>query len=390
MSAPARQPAGRAPSLGEDVVQRQEGNKVTTDLETIGMLRDSAARYADDNYSFHQRWAVLDTPEGYSRKAWSDFAEFGFLALRLPEDDGGLDGDAVAVGAIMEIVGARLLMEPLLASSVVGTGLLLKLGSDAQKAALLPQLADGSLVLALADEDDAAKPCVFADGKLTGRKLGVLHGDIAGKLLVSAQDAATGAAVVVLVDAAGAGVSRRTHKLVDGRGAAIVDFDGALAELLQPAAGTRADAALADIRDEAAVALCAESLGIVRSLVHITTEYLKVRKQFGRVIGSNQALQHRMVDCLLLQEEIRALTAAAQQALAGPATERTRIVSGARAYVVHAARKVCNEAVQMHGGLGVTDELDVSHYFRRLMVNAALFGNRDTHFGRFVDAALAA
>ncbi len=192
---------------------------MTTDLETIGMLRDSAARYADDNYSFQQRWAVLETPEGYSRKAWSDFAEFGFLALRLPEEDGGLDGDALAVGAIMEFVAARLLMEPLLASSVVGTGLLLKLGSEAQKSALLPQLADGSLVLALADEDDTAKPCVFADGRLSGRKLGVLHGDIAGKLLVSAQHAARGEAVVVLVGAAGAGVGRRPPKLGGGRGA---------------------------------------------------------------------------------------------------------------------------------------------------------------------------
>lgn len=362
---------------------------MTTDLETIGMLRDSAARYAEDNYSFHQRWSVLEQPSGYSPQAWSDFAEFGFLALRLPEEDGGLDGDAVAVGAIMEIVGARLLMEPLLASAVLGTGLLLKLGSAEQKATLLPQLADASLVLAFADEDAPERPCVFDGGRLQGAKVGVLHGDAAGRLLVSAQTPA-GEAVVVTVATDAAGVSRQPYRLVDGRGAAIVTFDGVAAEPLVPASGRSAAEALAEIRDEAAVALCAESLGIVRNLVTITNEYLKVRKQFGRTIGSNQALQHRMVDCFMLQEEVRALVAAAQQALAGPAEARARIVSGARAYIIQAARKVGNEAIQMHGGLGVTDELDVSHYFRRLMVNASLFGGRDGHFTRFTDATLAA
>lgn len=363
---------------------------MSTDLETIAMLRDTAARYADDHYSFHQRWAVLDAPEGYSPKAWDDLAELGLLALRLPEDDGGLDGDAVAVGAVMEIVGSRLLMEPLFASAVVATGLLLKQGSAAQKAALLPQLADGSLILAFADEDAASDRCVLEGERLTGTKIGVLHGDIAGKLLVSARDAASGEPAVVIVDADATGVMRREYRLVDGRGAALVSFDGVLVERMQPESGLSAAAALADIRDEAAVALCAESLGIVNSVMTVTTEYLKVRKQFGRPIGTNQALQHRLVDCFLLQEEVRALTAAAQKALAGPAEERARVVSGARAYVIQAARKVCNEAVQMHGGVGVTDELDVSHYFRRLMTNAALFGNRDAQFTRFVDAALAA
>ena len=362
---------------------------MATDLETISMLRDSAARYAEDNYSFHQRWAVLEQPGAYSAQTWRDLAEFGFLALRLAEEDGGLDGDAVAVGALMEIVGARLLMEPFLASAVIGTGLLRKLGCAAQQQAWLPQLADGSLVLVLADEDDPARPCVLQGDTLSGGKIGVLHGDIAGRLLVSARDAGSGEAVVVSVAAGATGVRRSAYRLVDGRGAALFDFSAAQVERLQPDSGLGAARALDEVRDEARVVLCAESLGIVRSLVSITTEYLKVRKQFGRVIGSNQALQHRMVDCFMLQEEVRALTAAAQQALITGGPETERIVAGARAYIVEAARKVCNEAVQMHGGLGVTDELDISHYFRRLMVNAALFGGRDRAFARFVDALAA-
>lgn len=192
------------------------------------------------------------------------------------------------------------------------------------------------------------------------------------------------------VPADAAGLVRSAYRLVDGRGAALVDFDAVAVERLQPESGINAGQALEEIRDEAQVALCAESLGIVRSLVAITTEYLKVRNQFGRAIGSNQALQHRMVDCFMWQEEVRALTAAAQQALAGSVEGSTRTVAGARAYIIEAARKVGNEAVQMHGGLGITDELVVSHYFRRLMVNAALFGGRDRAFARFVDVALAA
>lgn len=362
---------------------------MATDIETIGMLRDSAARYAEDNYGFHQRWAVLERPEGYSPDAWRDFAELGFLALRLPEEEGGLDGDAFAVGALMEIVGARLLMEPFFASTVVGTGLLLKLGSVQQRLAYLPQLADGSLVLALADDDEPGRPCVVSGDRLQGGKIGVLHGDVAGRLLVSARDAVTGQAVVVTVAADAPGLTRQVYRLVDGRGAARFGFDDVVVERLAPESGLSAADALAVARDEAMVALCAESLGVVNSLVAATTEYLKVRKQFGRPIGSNQALQHRMVDCFLLQQEVQALTEAAQQALADDSADRSR-VAGARAYIVQAARKIANEAVQMHGGVGVTDELDISHYFRRLMVNAALCGGRDAQFSRFVDAALAA
>lgn len=188
-----------------------------------------------------------------------------------------------------------------------------------------------------------------------------------------------------LVNPAVAEVAR--YHLVDGRGAATVRFADAVAERLLPADGTPAEATMADVLDQATVAQCAEALGAVRALVSATCEYLKIRKQFGKAIGSNQALQHRAVDMFMFQEEIAALTAAAQEALHGPADRRARVIGGAKAYIAGAARRVANEAVQMHGGLGVTDELDVSHYFRRLMTNAALFGSRDQHFARFLAAA---
>lgn len=363
---------------------------MTTDPEMIAMLSDSARRYAADRYSFLQRHAVLKDPLGYSAKAWQDYAELGWLGLRLPEEHGGMDADAVAIGAVMEVVGSHLLMEPVLASTIVATGLVLRQASDAQQAGLFPELADGSLKIVFAgDAPDAAAPaCVVRGDKLSGAVVGVLHGDVADRFIVAARaNHAAGKLALYLVDAGSPGVSRRAYRLVDGRGAANLRFDEAPAERL--VGDGDAEAAIAMVADEAAVALCAESLGIIRTLFATTCEYLKVRKQFGKPIGANQALQHRAAEMFLLQQEVAALTAAAQRALALPAAERTRIVSGARAYVVGAARRIANEAVQMHGGVGVTEELDVSHHFRRLMVNASLFGNRDLHFARFVDASLA-
>lgn len=352
-----------------------------TDLDTIAMLRDSAQRYTAAHYSFLQRWDVLTQPAGFSAQAWNDYAEFGWLALRLPEDDGGIDGDAVAIGAMMEVVGSRLLMEPILASTVLGTGLVLKQGSAAQRAAWLPQLADGSLKLAFAHQEDLEGPCILRDGKLSGKLISVLHGDIADKLIVAAQ--ADGKPVLCVVD--GTAVQRHGYRLVDGRSAASIGFDGVAAQLLGDAQDG-AGAAIAATLDEASVALCAETLGVVIALVETTNAYLKIRKQFGRTLGSNQALQHRMVEMVLLQEEVRALVQTAQGALTLEGSERTRLISGARAFIISAARRVGNEAIQMHGGLGVTDELDVSHYFRRLMVLAALFGNRDQQFEQFMAA----
>jgi len=363
------------------------------DMEAALMLRDSAQRYADDNYSFLQRRTVLSDAAGWSADAWQAYGELGWLALRLPEAQGGLNADALAIGALMDVVGTRLLMEPILASVIVGSGLVLSQGSGAQLERLLPGLADGSLKLAFAHVDaagaaDGSGACEVRNGMLSGGKIAVLHGDIADRLIVSASDTKPGGGVrLYLVDPHAAGVEVKRYRLVDGRGAANVSFAGAAAELLDPDHGGSAQAAIDEALDHAAAAQCAEALGVVRALMTSTCEYLKTRKQFGRVIGSNQALQHRAVDMFLLQEEIAAMTLAAQRALSKPATERGRVVSGAKAYVCNAARHVANEAVQMHGGLGLTEELDVSHYFRRLMVNAALFGSRDEHFARFLATA---
>lgn len=346
------------------------------------VLRESLERYAADRYSFANRAALLGAPAALRAHVWRDYAEMGWLALRLPADVGGIEADATAIGIVMETVGARLLMEPILASAVLGTGLVLKQASPAQRAALLPELAGGTVSLAVAWEP--AMACELRDGRLHGRFVSVLHGDVAHRFVVAARDE-QGAAVVCVVAAEAAGVRRRTHALVDGRGAAAVVFDGARAERLDPGPGGRsAGEALRDMLDEAACALCAEALGVIRSLVDATAAYLKLRSQFGKPLAANQALQHRLTELYLLQQETAALARRAERAWRLPAPERGRIVSGAWAYAAGAARKVANEAVQLHGGVGVTEELDVSHYFRRAMVVAAQFGGRDRHVDRFL------
>ncbi len=337
------------------------------------MVREGFARYGRDSYTFERRREILGTPEGYSTEAWNEYAELGWLALCLPEALGGLQADAGMTGALMETVGRHLLMEPLLVSAVLGTAAILRTGDEALLAELAPGLADGSCKLAIACQ---GTPVRLREGVLAGESVNVLHGDVADFLLVGCEDA-DGAAALCLVDASSTGLSRRAYRLVDGRGAAILSFDGAPARVLGDAA------ALERLRDESAVALCAEALGSVERLIEATADYLQVRKQFGRAIGTYQALQHRMSEMYLLREEIRALTAAARVSLDASGPERQRSIGGAVAYVLRAAREAGNAAVQLHGGVGVTEELEISHHFRRLMVNAALQGGFDPNFERF-------
>lgn len=361
---------------------------MTTDLETIAMLRDSMERYTADHCDFLQRGKRLDKPGGFDPGIWHTYAEQGWLSLRVPEDLGGLSGDAVAIGAVMEVVGARLLMEPLLGSAILAPGVLLRQGSSGQQAELLSAMAYGRLQLTLADAGQGAPVCRYAGETLIGRIPLVLNGDTAEQFIVPALDERR-QVVFCLVQADTVGVECKAFRLVDGRGAASLSFEEAPVILLLAEEGAPSAAqTLEAVREEAAVALCAEALGVAECLLRVTNEYLKVRNQFGKPLAANQALQHRMADMYLLVAEIRALTRAMQQAMTLPADQRAQTICGARAYIVRAARKVANEAIQLHGGVGVTEELEVSHYFRRLMVNAVLYGDHDAHFARFIELAL--
>lgn len=362
--------------------------------DTVALLRESLDRYTADHYSFEQRWTALRSERAYGEQAWSDYAAMGWLALRLPEEYGGVSAQPAALAPVMEAVGARLLLEPILASVILGTGLVLKRADAAQRADLLPRLADGSLRLAVAHHESwsASAPtrcsCEYRNGVLYGSKAAVLHGDCADTFVVSVTHPGPQERLsLYLVDANATGVTRQRFRLLDGRGAANLRFEAAPAYPFAAAGSPDADAdALAECLEEAAVALCSEALGAIRALNATTLRYLKTRQQFGKPIGTYQALQHRMVEMYMLEQEVQALSVAAQRALSGPPARRARIISGARAFTCQATRHIAAEAVQMHGGIGISDELDVSHYYRRLMVINTLFGNRDFHLARFATA----
>ena len=358
------------------------------DPETLAMLRDGLTRFQQESYGFQDRQSRMDGNSRYSRRAWREYASLGWLAMAVPSDLGGFDGDPNAIGALMEYVGSSLAMEPVLANATCARVLARCRGARAD--GWLSEIASGGAIFALAHGEspgDGVFGTVAAscrDGRITGTKTVVLHGDVAEKLLVTARDA-SGMLVLCGVDPRGGGTQASHYPLVDGRGAASFEFSGANAEVV-PIEGS-VDSVIDAALDECRVALCGEALGAIQSLNAATLEHLKTRKQFGRPIGANQVLQHRMVDLYVLEEETRAVVDAARRALSEPGIDAVRAVSAAAAHTASASRQTAHEAVQMHGGMGITDELPVSHYFKRLMVTARLLGDRDQHVARFATAS---
>ena len=366
-------------------------------------LRDTLSRYIVKDYPFEARRALAKSADGFSREHWKQFAELGLLALPFPEDFGGLSvtgGNAVDTLLVMEAFGRGLVLEPYQSTVIVGGGLVRDAGSAAQKEALLPAVAGGERMLALAHFERGARyevsrvdTAAKADGggwKLSGAKGVVLGGGSADTLLVSAS---TGKGLsLFLVDARAKGVAVRNYMTQDGARAAEIALDNVAVgadALVGPEGG--ALPLIERALDYGIAALCAEAVGIMAALNEATLEYLKTRKQFGQAIGRFQALQHRMVDMVIATEQSRSMAMmAAVKADSADAAERRRAVSAAKAYIGQQARFVGQQAVQLHGGMGVVDELNVSHYFKRLTMIDLTFGNTDHHLGLFSDMLLAA
>lgn len=354
------------------------------DTETLALLRESIERYGREQYGFEARQARLRGGDGFGRDAWSDYASMGWLALPMAEADGGFASAPAAIGALMHHVGAQLALEPLFAS-VVLCGRLFGLAPRSEAAGrCLQSLASGGRIFAFAhaersDRADGPMQACSREGRVSGRKLVVLHGDVADAFIVSARDG--DGTALFLVDGRDPGVRRTAYRLIDGRGAAAIEFDDAAASCL--AGGDEAEQMLALALDDARLALCAEAHGAVKALNRLTLGHLKDRRQFGRPIGSNQALQHRMVELYILEEELRAVIGAAWKLRPDAGAVRGRAIAGALAHAMTVGRHVSHEAVQLHGGMGITDESPVSHYFRRLMVVNRLLGHRDAHLDRF-------
>lgn len=355
-------------------------------------LADAVVKYLANAYGFEQRKAIIDSPAGFSDAAWATFAEMGLTAIALPEADGGFGGGAVDLMPTMEACGEALVVEPLLDAIGLGGRLVARAGTDAQRAALLPGLIDGSLRLAVAYLEPGARydlaPALTtarpagSGWVLDGEKCVVIGAPSAQRLIVSARNGEAGASLFV-VDAAAPGVTLNPYRTADGLRAADVRLAGAAGELL----GSAGDALplLDEAVDFATALLCADAIGAMKYACDATLEYTKTRKQFGVPIASFQVLQHRMVEMFIACEQARsmAIRAAAAVDAGGDASERRRAVSAAKVKICDSARLISQESVQLHGGMGMSEELKISHTFRRLTMAQQRFGDADHHLERY-------
>jgi alkylation response protein AidB-like acyl-CoA dehydrogenase len=359
-------------------------------------LADALKRWIARDYGFEARRAIVQSSAGTSDQAWATMAELGLTALPVPEEQGGFAGDAVDMFVVMQELGRGLVVEPYFAT-VLGAEFL-RLGGG--HGALLERVAAGELKLACAlgerqsrhdMRDIATRAERDGDGwRLSGEKKVVLHGAQAGMLVVSArcgggQRGEDGIALFA-VPADADGVRLTEYRMLDGQRAADLRLDGvrvdAAAAIGQPGAGwPLLEAAL----DYGAGLLCAEAVGAMDALFDATLEYLKTRQQFGVPIGKFQALQHRMADMYIHLEQARSMALlAAVRLRGGEPAPRRQAVSAAKYRVGQAARFVGQQAVQLHGGMGVTDELPAAHYFKRLSTIELTLGDSDHHLARFM------
>lgn len=362
------------------------------------MLVDSIQKFLKNDYSFEVRRKLARSALGFSEQHWKTFAELGWLSVPFSAENGGFGGSAIDVMLMHEAFGTAMITEPMIPTILLGGRLLELLGSAAQKQTLLTAVIQGELQLALAYNERIARnnPAVVGcsarrDGDkyiLNGEKIAVLNGHAAGKLLVTARTqgdvrSETGISVFI-VDAYAAGVERRSYTTVDGLRAADITLSNVQVEADQlVGAEGAAFEAIDTVLDEATLALCAEAVGAMEVLYKTTVDYCKTRKQFGVPIGKFQVLQFRMADMFMAHEQSKSMIyMAALRSLEGRAAAR-KAISACKVYIGKAGRHIGQEAVQLHGGMGMTDELNVGYYFKRLTAIDALLGNVDYHLDRY-------
>ncbi len=367
------------------------------------LLADSINRLIDRDYDFETRQKIVASPQGYSPELWNSMAEMGLMSLPFSTEDGGYGGGTTDMIAVMQAIGTGLVVEPYVSTMLAGR-VVARAGSVAQRKETLPGIVDGSIKLAFGHTernsryDLAHVECRAqraGDGwTLDGEKVVVAYAPIADRLLVTARTAQSttdsNGVSLFLVDPKTEGVTLKTYRTVDNLRAADITFAGVklAADALVGEAGGAFDA-IEEAVDFATVLACCEAVGAMLFANATTLDYLKTRKQFGVPIGSFQALQHRMVDMTISAEQSRSISYLACTRFDAvtrgevDAVERRRVVSAAKIKVSDACRHVGQESIQLHGGMGMTQELKVSHTFKRLTVLAQLFGDVDYHLERF-------
>ena len=361
------------------------------------LLRESADRFVAETLTAEHRKTIANDPLGFSPAIWKQFAELGWLALPISEVDGGLGGGAIEIGILMEAFGRGLVSEPFLSTIVLGAALVAECGTEAQKQAILPKVAEGALYLAFAHSERTARfdlahvdttASKSADGwRLSGSKVAVLDGAAASQIIVSARavnaNGASGKLALFLVPAGTPGLTLRDYSRLGGGHGCSLD----LKNVQLPAdalLGDGSDAlpAIEAVIDRAMAALGAEAVGIMQTLLDTTLEYTKIRKQFGRPLSANQVIRHRLADMAMQVDEARSMALRAALMASAEPVARGRAASGAKAKIGKCARFVAEQSVQLHGAMGVTEELDIGAYFKRLLAFETLFGGSAHHYRR--------
>jgi len=351
------------------------------------MLVQSLERTLAKTYDFETYREQLASKATHTPELWESLAELGIMAMPLPESAGGFDGNHVDVMAVCTELGRRLVPEPYVSNVVMAAYIFEATGADDK----LEAIATGETKYAAGFYEPGERHNALAlnttatenggNYTLNGHKAVVLGADSADYLIVSAD---LDGASLFLLPATADGVTLRKYPLLDGRGAADIILDGAQATLLGTA-GSGADIIEAAV-DRAAAALCADTIGAVEEVKNLTQEYLRTRTQFGRPIGKFQVLAHRMVDLLVEFEQMKSIAMeAAVEARSEDTASRMRAVSAAKAKIGAASRFFGQESIQMHGGIGMTDEYALGAYVKRMLVNEVLFGDTDYHLTRFAD-----
>ena len=368
------------------------------------LLQDSVRRFIEKSYTFEQRQKLVQTDEGFSRENWATFAELGWLALPFSEEAGGLGGSAVETMIMMEEFGKGLVVEPYVSCILMAGNVIAKGGSSEQKEGLLADMISGTSLVALAFMEPQARfnladvtttaTAKGGDYVLNGIKGVVLGGPSADSFIVPARTAgeqqATEGISLFLVPANVSGVSRRDYLTLDGLRGSEVNLE---------AVSVSADALVGEVDqglplleaaiDQGILAVGAEAVAAMEVLYKATVEYTKTRQQFGQPIGKFQVLQHRMVDMFVAHEHAKsllymaALRMSEDEAAATSSTAAKKAISALKVQVGQGGRFVGQNAVQLHGGMGVTDELNVGHYFKKLTAIETLFGNADYHLQKY-------
>ena len=362
------------------------------------LLRSSIQRFLNDQYDFDARRKIVATDDGWSRKHWSALAELGLLAAPFSEESGGLGGGPLSTMIIMREFGRHLVVEPFFETVVLAGGLIEVAGTAAQRGRFLSPIMAGQSVWALAWTEEKSRydlAAVTTTAKrqgdhyvLTGAKTAVIAAPWADQLIVSARtsgDARSRDGVsLFVVDRHSPNLDLRSFKTIDGRRAAEIALNGVKVPADHLLGGEGDGVALLEAcRDRAIAALCAEALGAMGELNSATLEYTKTRKQFGTALGTFQVLQHRMVDMFIALEEATSLTQYLNLSITNREPQASKVASGAKTKVGYAAKFVAEQAVQLHGGMGMTDELSVGHYFKRITSINVQFGDPSYHLMRY-------